>query len=190
MNDTLRTGIGLITIIASALHLLSDLMEAVSGGFTTSQLAINYVGFLLMPFAFVGLAAYQWPKGGFAPVCLSVLYAVTFIYFAHTSLLAIEDRIPDYPTLRARLGLIYTIHGAVMIFSGLGFAFVTIREGVLNKVGLVLFSSGLLLNLLAALIPVSEMSQIVGSSARNLGLIVIGVIILLRSDQVGNTDSR
>ncbi|MEM8831708.1 MAG: hypothetical protein AAGE96_20460 [Cyanobacteria bacterium P01_G01_bin.19] len=64
LSKNLRLIIGLATIIASTLHILSDLLEVFSGGFSADQLWINYVAFLPIPFLMVGLYAFQRPLAG------------------------------------------------------------------------------------------------------------------------------
>lgn len=59
LSKNLRLIIGLATIIASTLHILSDVLEVFSGGFSANQLWINYVAFLPIPFLMIGLYAVQ-----------------------------------------------------------------------------------------------------------------------------------
>jgi hypothetical protein len=40
---------------------------------------------------------------------------VAFIYFAHTTLIALEESIPDYEMLWRKLGSVYTFHGGLMV---------------------------------------------------------------------------
>lgn len=49
LSKNLRLIIGFTTIIAFTLHILSDLLEVLSGGFSTEQLWINDVAFLPIP---------------------------------------------------------------------------------------------------------------------------------------------
>jgi hypothetical protein len=59
-----RTLVGIGAIVAPALHTLTDFMEVYGGGFSTVQLAVNYVAFVAMPFVMLGLFAMQRPKIG------------------------------------------------------------------------------------------------------------------------------
>lgn len=172
------------TICASALHQTSDIMEWLSGGFSQSQLSINYAGFVLMPFVIIGLYAVQRPVIGWAGLAGAVLYGISFIYFAHTSLFSLELSVPDYETLWTRLGYVYTFHGVIMIVGGLMFGVASLRASVLSRIGVTIFILGIAVNLLLGLLPVPDVMRITGSSFRNVGLIVIGIELLLR----GTTD--
>ena len=104
MMITLRWLIAITAIIAPTLHILSDVLEWTGGGFSPIQLTINYLGFLPMPFLMIGLYAIQRPKISWLGLIGSVLYGVAFIYFAHTTLYALAESIPDYETLWKKLG--------------------------------------------------------------------------------------
>ncbi len=186
MTKRLIISIAVLTIVAPTLHLASDIAELLSSGYSNVQLITNYAAFLSMPFVMIGLAAIQWPRIGMIGLALAVIYAMVFIYFAHTTLFALQESIPDYATLWSRLGPAYTIHGGLMIVSGLGFAVASIRTGILSTVGLCLFGAGLILNFAFAVLPIPELFQILGSTVRNLGLIVVSIRVftsLRSSDQ-------
>lgn len=153
-------------------------MEWLGGGFSRSQLLINYVGFVLMPFVIIGLYAVQRPVIGWNGFAGAMLYGISFIYFAHTSLFSLELSIPDYETLWTRLGAVYTFHGVMMIVGGLVFGVASLRANVLSRIGVSIFILGIGLNLLFGLLPVPDIMQIIGSSFRNVGLIVIGIGLL------------
>ncbi len=181
MTKTLSRIIAVTAIAAPTLHLISDVLEWSNDGFSRVQLLINYAGFLPMPFLMLGLYAVQRPKIGWLGFIGAIAYAVAFIYFSHTTLLALEESFPNYETLWQRLGAVYTFHGGLMVVGGLLFGFSTIKAKVLWQKGVILFIVGLLLNLLLAFLPLPDILQIIGSSIRNLGLIGIGVG-LLRTD--------
>jgi len=182
MSRNLTWIIAAISIIAPGLHLLSDILEWFNGGFSRPQLLINYAAFLMMPFVFIGLCAIDWPRIGWIGLLGSALYTVSFIYFAHTTLLAIELSIQDYEQLWSRLGGVYTLHGGLMIVGGLSFGIAAIRARTLWTPGVVVFLAGIAINLFLATLPVAEVWQTVGSSFRNLGLIGIGIRRLYAND--------
>jgi hypothetical protein len=64
LEPRLRQVIGIAAILGPGLHLLSDILEWVSGGFSPPQLWVNYLGFVLIPFLMVGLYAVQRPQAG------------------------------------------------------------------------------------------------------------------------------
>lgn len=178
MTKTLLWIIALTAVVAPSLHLISDVLEWSGGGFSRVQLLINYAGFLPMPFLMIGLFAAQRPKIGWLGLIGAILYAIAFIYFTHTTLLALEENFANYELLWQRLGAVYTFHGGLMIVGGLLFGFYSLRAGVLWRKGIVLFIFGLLLNLIPTFLPLPEIVQIIGSSIRNFGLIGIGFVMM------------
>jgi hypothetical protein len=181
MTITLQWVIAMTAIVAPTLHLLSDVLELTGGGFSQVQLLVNYAGFLPMPFLMLGLYAYQRPRIGWDGLIGSVLYGVAFIYFAHTTLIALEEAISNYEMLLGTLGVIYTFHGGLMVTGGTLFGIASLRAKVLWRGAVSLFLVGIILNLGVALLPLSDILQILGSSVRNLGLIAMGVSVIRKS---------
>jgi hypothetical protein len=175
MTKTLHWVIGITAIVAPTLHLISDLLEWVGGGFSRTQLLINYAGFLPMPFLMLGLCAIQRPRISWFGSIGSVLYGIAFIYFAHTTLYALEESIPNYEMLWGKLGGIYTFHGGLMVVGGLLFGLDSLRVGVLSRCAVSLFIVGIILNFGLALLPLPDILQVLGSSVRNLGIIAMGI---------------
>jgi hypothetical protein len=178
MKIALYRAVAITAIIAPTLHLVSDGLEWVSGGFSRIQLLINYAGFLPMPFLMLGLYAYQRPRIGWVGLIGSVLYGVAFIYFAHTTLIALEESILDYEILWRKLGWVYPFHGGIMVVGGAMFGIDSLRAKVLWQGAISLFMAGIMLNLGVALLPLPAILQIFGSAVRNLGLIAMGVSVL------------
>lgn len=178
MTKTLCWITALTAITALTLHLTSDVLEWSSGGFSRVQLLINYAGFLPMPFLMIGLFAIQRPKVGWIGLTGAILYGIAFIYFIHTTLLALEESFPNYEMLWQKLGAVYTFHGGLMVVGGLLFGFSALKTGVLWQKGIILFIFGLLLNLSITFLPLPDIFQTIGSSIRNLGLIGIGFGLL------------
>jgi hypothetical protein len=178
MTITLRRISAITAIIAPALHLLSDVLEWTGGGFSPVQLLINYAGFLPVPFLMLGLYAYQRPRTGWLGLTGAVLYGVAFIYFAHTTLIALEEAIPNYEILWSRLGDVYTFHGGLVVAGGILFGIDALQADVLWRWAVSLFIAGIFLNLVIALLPLPEILQILGSSVRNLGLMAMGLSVI------------
>lgn len=178
-------------IVAPLLHLISDIMEW-SGGFSRVQLLINYAGFLPMPFLLIGLYAVQRPKIGWLGLVGAIFYGIAFIYFSHTTLLALEESFTNYELLWQRLGAVYTFHGGLMVVGGLLFGFSALKARVLWRIGLILFILGLLLNLILTFLPLPDLFQTIGSTIRNLGMIGIGVELLKTpvSNKLPSDDSK
>ena len=174
MTKTLIRLVGIVTMVAAGLHLTSDILEFFSGGFSRMQLLINYIGFLPMPLIIIGLYSAQRPRIREPGLTGAVLYAVSFIYFTHTTLIALEDSIPTYEALWDRLGSVYTLHGALMVIGGVLFGIASLRAGVLKRTWVWLFTAGVVINLCISLLPLPDVVQIAGSTVRNAGLIGMG----------------
>ena len=105
------------------------------------------------------------------------------MYFAHTTLFALSTDAPTYEELWAELGALYTFHGALMIVGGALFGFATLRARVLPGWTAYVFLLGLSVNLAVAFIPVPELFQTVGTLARNVGLIGMGLSVPAVADR-------
>lgn len=162
-------------IIAPLLHSLTDVMEWTHGGFSPLQLWLNYLAFLPIPAIMLGLYAVQRPRISAFGLAGAVGYGFAFIYFAHTTLLAVEQATTDYQRLWEQLGAEYTAHGILMIVAGLAFGWASLRARVLPGWAAALFLSGILLNLVLGLLPAPDILQTLGTALRNAGLIGMGV---------------
>lgn len=174
MSRNLLRIVGWGAVLAPGLHTVTDLLEWWNGGFSGPQLWLNYFAFLPLPALMIGLYAVQVPRVSKAGLFGAVLYGFAFIYFAHTTLIALTSEVGTYERLLAQLGWIYTVHGALMVAGGLVFAWATARAGVLPTWTARLFSLGLLIHLALALLPLPDLLQIVGSTLRNAGLLSMG----------------
>ncbi len=64
MNARSRTIVGATAIICSAIYFASDVVELWTGGFSTAQLALTYIGEAAIPLFVIGLYAVQRPSIG------------------------------------------------------------------------------------------------------------------------------
>ena len=174
----LNIAVGICALLAPALHSATDVMEWYQGGFSPTQLWLNYLAFLPMPWLLLGIYAAHEPRPNVIGLAGALLYGVAFTYFAHTTLYALAERVTTYEALWSRLGSLYTFHGALMVLGGLMFAGSALRAGWLPASALLLFAAGILWNLVLALLPAPDILQIVGSAARNIGLMAMGYAIL------------
>ena len=179
----LNIAVGIAALVAPALHSLTDVMEWLHAGFSTTQLWLNYIAFLPMPWLLLGLYSAHEPRPNVAGLIGALLYGVAFTYFAHTTLYALAEQVPTYEALWSRLGALYTVHGTLMVLGGLMFAWSALRAGWLPRGALLLFAVGLICNFLVALLPVPDILQTIGSAARNLGLMAMGYAILFNPHQ-------
>lgn len=173
--------VGLAALVAPVLHSLTDAIEWRQGGFSPAQLWLNYVAFLPMPWLLLGVAAIRAPRASAVAIAGAALYGVAFVYFAHTTLYALAERVGDYASLWERLGAAYTVHGALMVAGGLMFGASALRGGWLPTYAVVPFLGGVALNLMLALLPAPDLLQVIGSALRNAGLAAMGVAILART---------
>jgi hypothetical protein len=155
-------------------------MEWYQGGFSTSQLWLNYIAFLPMSWLLLGIYATHDPLPNGAGLVGAILYGAAFTYFAHTTLYAMEAHVPTYEALWGRLGNTYTIHGALMVCGGLMFGWSALRANWLPKAYVAIFVAGILMNLVLSLLPAPDILQTIGSAMRNLGLVLMGCVILVR----------
>src|SRR5262245_16149991 len=125
--------IGWSAMAAPALHTLTDVIEWGQGGFSPAQLWLNYLAFVPLPAITIGLYAAQRPAIGGVGLAGALAYGYAFIYFAHTTLVALSTGAPDYETLWAALGSQYTVHGVIMIAGGAAFGWATLRAAVLPR---------------------------------------------------------
>ena len=72
----------------------------------------------------------------------------------------------------------YTVNGAVMIAGGAAFGIGTYRAGQFASWTSLVFTAGIGLNFLLALLNAPEQLQTVGSLVRNMGLIGMGLELL------------
>jgi len=173
--------VGIVAIVAPALHSASDLVEWRQQGFSAAQLWLNYVAFLPMPWLLVGIYAIARPRPRRLALAGAILYGLAFVYFAHTTLYALAERVPSYEALWQKLGSAYTINGALMVLGGLLFAGEVARTRALPRSAVLLFAGGLVLNVALWLLPVPGIAQVIGSAVRNLGLAAMGAAILAKS---------
>jgi hypothetical protein len=154
-------------------------MEWAQSGFSSTQLWLNYLAFLPMPWLLFGLYAVQRQNLGGLGLVGALLYGAAFTYFAHTTLYAVALKSPNYESLWRALGPIYTVHGAFMVVGGLLFAWSALRVKALPVGAIYLFGAGLLLNLVLAMLPTPDILQTLGTALRNAGLVGMGYATLV-----------
>lgn len=178
MTSSVDRWLGCFAIAAPLLHSATDVLEWQQRGFSVAQLWLNYLAFLPMPAVMLGLCAAQRPRIGGAGLVGACGYGVAFIYFAHTTLFALETATQDYAQLWHRLGLLYTAHGALMVLGGALFGVASLRARVFPPWTAAVFLAGVALNAVLALSGAPEAWQPVASALRNLGLMGMGAWLL------------
>lgn len=182
--NTLRVVVGTAAIVAPLLHCVTDAMEWYQQGFSETQLWLNYLAFLPMPWLLLGVYAVVQKDLGALGLVGALLYGIAFTYFAHTTLYALTSQFPNYEALWQHLGVTYTVHGAFMVVGGLLFTWAAFRTGGLPRLAVWLFGIGLFVNFVLALLPVPDILQTLGTVIRNIGLVGMGYAILSGSVSV------
>jgi len=157
-------------------------MEWLQGGFSVLHLWLNYIGFLAVPAIMIGLYAAQRPCVSRSALVGAVLYGFAFIYFAFTTLFALQSHVATYAELWSSLGRVYTMHGALMIVGGLLFGHATFKARVVPRWIPLVFMSGLAANLMLTFVDVDDLYQTIGTALRNAGLIAMGCAIWRSAD--------
>jgi hypothetical protein len=137
MSSTGRDGrrlalvIGLAAIVFSLLYWVSDLIEADQGGFSEGQLWLTLIAEAAIPPIVVGLWWVQRERLGRLGTIGAFAYAYAYVFFTFTVVYALVDGTPDYDALTDDLGIWMTLHGAIMLLAGIGFAVAVARARVL-----------------------------------------------------------
>jgi hypothetical protein len=170
------TLIGLLALVASALYLLSDVVEAIQGGFSDGQLWLTLIAEAAVPVFVVGLAVVHGPRFGTLGWLSAVAYAYSFVYFTGTVVYALVNDTEDYATLTDQLGAAMVIHGAVMVLAGLGFGFAARRARLVPAWTAAALMAGVVLVAVTQGLP--EGVQLVAAGVRGLGFAGMGVALL------------
>jgi hypothetical protein len=181
-NRTTSTRVvGLSALVFSTLYLLSDVIEAIQGGFSAGQLWVTLVAEAAIPVFVVGLYMVQRPQIGRLGRISALAYAYSYVFFTGTVVYALVDATPDYKALTNHLGASMTIHGAIMVLAGLAFGCAVIRAGVLPRWTAIALMAGVVLVAISQGMP--EGVQVVAAGIRDLGFAGMGAA-LLRTDRV------
>jgi hypothetical protein len=144
--------LGALTFAFSILYFVSDVIELIQGGFSSTQLALTYAAEAVIPFLVLALYSFQRPRIGRIGFVGALAYAYAFIFFTGTVAYALVDHTSDWNALTHRFGAWITIHSAIMVIAGIMFGLATIRAGVLPRwtgatliLGMILMTAGVAL---------------------------------------------
>jgi hypothetical protein len=177
-NPTLAGLVGLMALTCSALYFLSDVIEAIQGGFSEGQLWLTCVAEAAIPVFVMGLYVAQRPQIGRLGRLAAVAYANTYVFFTGTVVYALIHGTSDYLALSHDLRPWMTVYGAVMVLAGLGFAVAVIRAGILPRWTAIALSAGVVLVALTQTLP--EGAQVVAAGIRDLGFGGMGAALVVR----------
>jgi hypothetical protein len=128
------------------------------------------------PVFVVGLYAVQRPQIGRLGQVSAVAYAYAFVFFTGTVVYALVNGTPDYDALSKDVQPWMTIHGAIMVFAGLGFGVAVIGANVLPRWTAAALMAGVVLVALSQNLP--EGVQVLAAGIRDLGFAGMGVALL------------
>jgi hypothetical protein len=168
--------VGLTALAFSALYLVSDIIEALQGGFSGGQLGLTLIAEAAIPVLVIGLYLVQRPWIGRLGQVSAYAYAYSYVFFTGTVVYALIDGTSDYAALSDDLQPWMTIHGAVMLFAGLGFGVAVIRAKVLPRWTGSALMIGVVLVVLTQTLP--EGAQVLAAAFRDLGFAGMGAALL------------
>jgi len=170
------TFLGLLTLLASVLYFVSDVIEALQGAFSAGQLWLTLLAEAAIPIFVIGLAAAQRPRLGRLGVFAAVGYAYSYVVFTGTVVYALVNGTKNYETLTERLGVVMTVHGAVMVVAGLGFGYAVLRARALPAWTAFALMAGVVLVAVTQTMP--EGAQLTAAGVRDLGFAGMGAAML------------
>jgi hypothetical protein len=168
--------VGLTALAFSALYLVSDIIEALQGGFSGGQLGLTLIAEAAIPVFVIGLYLVQRPQIGRLGQLSAAAYAYSYVFFTGTVVYALIDGTSDYTALSHDLQPWMTIHGAVMVLAGLGFGVAVIRAKILPRWTAIALMAGVVLVALSQTLP--EGPQVLAAATRDLGFAGMGAALL------------
>jgi hypothetical protein len=141
-----------------------------------TQLWLTLIAEAAVPVFVVGLAVVQRPQIGRAGERSALAYAYSYVFFTGTVVYALVNHTKDYATLNDHLGFLMVVHGAVMLFAGVGFGYAVLRARLLPTWSAIALMVGVILVAAAQNLP--EYAQLAAAGARALGLAGMGTGLL------------
>jgi len=180
--------LGLLAVGGSVLYFVSDVIEAIQGGFSEGQLWLTLIAEAAIPIFVLGLAAAQRPRLGRLGDLSALGYAYSFVVFTGTVVYALVNGTKDYDTLTDQLGVLMTVHGAVMVVAGLGFGYAVLRARTLPAWTALALMAGVVL--LALTQTMAEPVRLAAAGLRDLGFAGMGIALWRSPDLFGRSRIR
>jgi hypothetical protein len=168
--------VGLSALFFSALYLLSDIVEAIQGGFSNGQLWLTLVAEAAIPVFVVGLYLAQRPQIGRWGLLSALAYAYAYVFFTGTVVYALIEGTGDFDALNHDLSPWMVIHGAVMVFAGIGFGYAVVKAGVLPSWTGIALVVGVVLVSISQGLP--EAAQVTAAGIRDLAFAGMGAALI------------
>jgi hypothetical protein len=163
-------------VVFSALYLLSDVIELLQGGFSTTQLVLTYISEAAIPLFVIGIYAAQRPRIARLGLLGAVGYAYTFVFFTSTVVFALVQHTGDWNALKNQMGAWIAVHSALMVVTGLVFGYAVVRAGVLPRWTGVLLMLGMLSMVVATALP--DVVQTGAAAIRDVAFAGMGAALL------------
>ncbi len=168
--------VGLAALTFSALYLVSDVIEALQGGFTDGQLGLTLLAEAAVPVFVVGLYVVQRPQIGRLGQISAAAYAYSYVFFTGTVVYALIEGTSTFGVLNHDLRPWMTVHGAIMVLAGLGFGVAVMRAKVLPRWTGIALIVGVVLVSLSQTLPAGP--QVLAAAIRDLGFAGMGAALL------------
>jgi hypothetical protein len=168
--------VGFSALVFSVLYFASDVFEASQGGFSDAQLWLTLVAEAAIPFFVIGLYLVQRPRIGPLGAVCAFAYAYSFVFFTGTVVYALLNGTSDYSALSEELGVAMIVHGAIMLFAGLGFGYAVVRAGVLPPWSGIVLMVGVVLVVVTQ--SMADGPQLLAAGIRDLGFAGMGASLL------------
>jgi hypothetical protein len=168
--------VGISAVAFSVLYFLSDVVEAVQGGFSEAQLWMTLVAEAAIPFVVIGLYLVQRPQMRWLGRAGALVYAYAFVFFTGTVVYALVDGVSDYNALSNDLAPWMTIHGALMVLAGSCFGYAVIMARVLPRWTGISLMAGVIM--VAGAQGLSEPVQVLAAGIRDLGFAGMGLALM------------
>ncbi|HEX2393462.1 MAG TPA: hypothetical protein VHI77_11155 [Solirubrobacterales bacterium] len=170
--------VGFSTLVFSVLYFASDVLEASQGGFSEPQLWLTLIAEAAIPLFVIGLYLVQRRRMGRLGAVCAIAYAYSFVFFTGTVVYALLNGTSDFTALSEELGAAMVVHGAIMLFAGLGFGYAVARAGVLPRWSGIALMVGVVLVVVTQ--DMAEGPQLVAAGIRDLGFAAMGASLLGR----------
>jgi hypothetical protein len=177
--------VGYAAVAFSGLYFLSDLIEALQGGFSDAQLWLTLAAEAAIPFIVAGLYVTQRPGLGRLGLIGAMAYGYAFAFFTGTVVYALANGTPDYRVLSDEVGVAMTLHGAVMVLSGIALGLAVRKAGVLPSWTGAALIAGVVLVALSQQAP--EGVQLIAAGIRDAAFAGMGAGLLRKQLVQGGT---
>lgn len=186
MSTSCARAVGALALVASAMYFVSDVLEAVQGGFSPGQLWLTLVAEAAMPIVVIGLYLAQRPQISRTARIPALGYAYAYVYFTGSVVFALVRSTPNYASLVRDLGVWMTVHGALMVVTGVWLGFAVVRAGVVPR----WTGAALILGVVAVASTqgLPESVQVAAAGVRALAFAGMGTAVFLRHRPMVATD--